>query len=147
MAFTPLPLIREGEAFKTDGGLFQDKRISSDPYPVYTSRMDRGLTWFIYGWVALAVLVNALAVVGMFVVAETAWDVIKAVQTTYSPFNIVNWMFEVVLLSPAIGAYWWREIRRERYEQVEATARTSPDGRRYYDGCQVKLPGGEPSRT
>ena len=32
----------------------------------------------------------------------------------YSPFNVVNFVAELVLISPAIGAYLWRERRRKR---------------------------------
>lgn len=81
--------------------------------------MDKLLTWFIYGWVALAVLVNVVAIVGLFLEAGTFWGGVSSVQETYSPFNVLNWLLEVILISPAVGAYWWRERRKERADRSE----------------------------
>jgi hypothetical protein len=74
--------------------------------------MDKALTWFINCWVALVVLANVAAVVGFFVVAATFWDGWKRVTETYSPFNVANFIMEVVSLSPALGAMYWRDRRR-----------------------------------
>lgn len=76
--------------------------------------MDTALTWFIRLWVGLAILVNLLAIVGLAIGAESWWDAWQRVTETYSPFNVINYAMEVALISPAIGAYIWRERRRER---------------------------------
>ena len=74
--------------------------------------MDKALTWFINGWIALAVLVNVVAVVGLFVGAATFWAGWTRVTETYSPFNVANMFMELLLLSPALGAMYWRNRRR-----------------------------------
>lgn len=42
------------------------------------------------------------------------WGGLGAVRDTYSPFNIVNWIMEVVLLTPALLATWWLVKRKQR---------------------------------
>ena len=76
--------------------------------------MDRVLTWFIWIWVGLIMALNAIAIVGMFANAESFWAGVARVRETYSPFNVANFLVELIVLSPAIIAYWWRERRRER---------------------------------
>ena len=41
------------------------------------------------------------------------WGGVGRVQETFSPFNIINWVMEVALLSPALLVAW----RLERCEQ------------------------------
>src|SRR5260370_42698813 len=74
--------------------------------------MDNVLTWFINCWVALVVLANVASIVGSFVGAATFWDGWKRIMETYSPFNVANFIMEVVSLSPALGAMYWRDRRR-----------------------------------
>ncbi len=74
--------------------------------------MDKVLTWFINCWVALVVLANVAAIVGFFVGAATFWDGWKRIMETYSPFNVAIFIMEVVSLSPALGAMYWRDRRR-----------------------------------
>ena len=76
--------------------------------------MDKALTWFANGWGALAIFVNVIAIIGLFVGAESFWAGVERFQETYSPFNLWNWAMELVLFSPAIGAVMWRERRRTR---------------------------------
>ena len=76
--------------------------------------MDAAFKWFINGWVALAALVNIVAIVGLFVAAPTLWDGWVRVRGTYSPFNVWNSIAEIVLFSPALGAMYWRGCRQER---------------------------------
>ena len=73
--------------------------------------MDRALKWFTNGWAALAILVNVVAVVGLFIGAPTFWAGWTKVRETYSPFNIYNMFMELVLFAPAIGAAYWRNRR------------------------------------
>lgn len=74
--------------------------------------MDKALTWFIRAWIVFALLVNAAAVIGMFLSAETFWAGWKQFTQTYSPFNVANVFMELILLSPALGAIYWRDRRR-----------------------------------
>jgi hypothetical protein len=76
--------------------------------------LDRALTWFINGWVGLIVILNIIAIVGMFLLAPTIWAGIAKILATYSPWNPWNLAAEVISLSPAIGAHVWRERRRNR---------------------------------
>jgi len=73
--------------------------------------MDRLLRWFIQGWIAIAILVNIIAGVGMFV-AGGFWGGLAQLQETFSPFNVANYIMEVVLISPALAAHWWLERRQ-----------------------------------
>ncbi|MER8422456.1 hypothetical protein [Mesorhizobium sp. M1403] len=75
--------------------------------------MDKTLTWFIRIWIALALGVNVVAISGMFM-ANGFWGGLTHVQDTYSPYNIINYVMEVVLLSPALAAFWWQERRRSQ---------------------------------
>jgi hypothetical protein len=74
--------------------------------------MDKALTWFIRSWLVLVLLANVAAVVGFFLGAATVWDGWMQVKETYSPFNISNFVMEMVSLSPALGALYWRDRRR-----------------------------------
>ena len=74
--------------------------------------MDKALTWFINSWFLLVLLANVAAVVGFFMGAATFWDGLTRVRETYSPFNISNFVMEMVVLSPALGALYWRDRRR-----------------------------------
>jgi hypothetical protein len=77
--------------------------------------MDRALNWFVRGWVALAIAVNVISVVGIFGGAHGFWDGWHQVAEIYSPFNLRNYLMELVLISPAIGAYAWLQ-RRTKHE-------------------------------
>ena len=76
--------------------------------------MDRVLRWFIKIWVGIAILVNVMAITGMFM-KSGFWGGISQVQDTYSPFNLINWIMELALLSPALLALWWLERRKNAY--------------------------------
>jgi hypothetical protein len=71
------------------------------------------LKWFINIWIGIAILVNLVSMAGMFM-HDGFWGGLGRVQETYSPFNIVNWIMEVVLLSPALLAAWLLERRKSR---------------------------------
>lgn len=71
------------------------------------------LKWFVNIWIGIAVLVNLVSIAGMFM-HDGFWGGLGRVQHTYSPFNIVNWIMEVVLLSPALLAAWLLERRKSR---------------------------------
>lgn len=75
--------------------------------------MNKALHWFIRIWIAMVILVNVAAIAGMFL-SDGFWGGLGRVQDTYSPFNIINWIMEVVLLAPALLAAWWLEKRKQR---------------------------------
>lgn len=76
--------------------------------------MDRALTIFITVWVGLIVVLNIIGIVGQFWLNGFSGGV-EYVQEIYSPFNVVGYLVMVVSLSPAFGAYMWREKRRNRH--------------------------------
>ena len=78
--------------------------------------MDRFLTWFIRIWIALAVFVNVISIIGLFLGADSFWHGWQRVADIYSPFNVINFIMEIVLISPAIGAYLWLKRRRKKAE-------------------------------
>ncbi|MGV2137406.1 hypothetical protein ACQZ45_05435 [Agrobacterium sp. 16-2014-1-2a] len=73
--------------------------------------MDKALHWFVRIWVGVVILVNLVAIAGMFM-HDGFWGGVNRMQETYSPFNIFNWIMEVLLLSPALVAAWWLEKRK-----------------------------------
>jgi uncharacterized membrane protein len=75
--------------------------------------MDRALTIFIYIWVGLFFLVNVIGIIGQFYLHGFTGG-LSYIQEIYSPFNVINYIVIVVTLSPAFGAYLWREKRRAK---------------------------------
>jgi hypothetical protein len=77
--------------------------------------MDKALTWFINVWGGFALFLMIVDVSWIITHAPTLWNGILAAQEKwFNPFNIVHFIAEVIFLSPAIGAFMWREKRRER---------------------------------
>jgi hypothetical protein len=72
--------------------------------------MDRALTIFMYLWGGLILLANVLGIVAQFGLHGFGGGMF-CVQEIYSPFNVTNYGVTLVMLSPAIGAYFWREKR------------------------------------
>jgi hypothetical protein len=68
--------------------------------------MDTALTWFIRFWIVIGVALNIAAVV----MTGDAW---KALEI-FKAFSVMNLAVEVVVFSPAILAYIWREKRRAK---------------------------------
>jgi hypothetical protein len=52
-----------------------------------------------------------LGIVGQFYLHGFS-DSISYIQEVYSRSNVINYAVTLVTLSPAIGAYYWREKRR-----------------------------------
>jgi hypothetical protein len=71
--------------------------------------VDRALTWFIKIWWGFAVVVNVIAVAS--IAWFEGWD---KVQEIFSPYNVINYIAEIILVSPALGAQWWLERRRQK---------------------------------
>jgi hypothetical protein len=76
--------------------------------------LDKALTWFANVWIGLIAVLNLIAIIGFVVAAPALWDSIAKVQEIYSPFNVWNWIAELVALSPAVGAIAWRDQRLKR---------------------------------
>ena len=85
--------------------------------------LDRALTWFIWAWISLIVLMNVVAIVGFMGTAPSFWAGVAKIQDTYSPFNVINWLVELVSLSPALGAMLWRDRRRKAAAIVNQSTR------------------------
>jgi hypothetical protein len=79
--------------------------------------MDRSLTWFIRAWIAFDIAVNLAAIAGIVLVVtgKDFWSAWQWLAETYSPFNVITYIMELVLLSPAIGAYVLRKRRRAKH--------------------------------
>lgn len=78
--------------------------------------MDKALTWFIWLWMGLVIALNAFAIFGIFLSTNDAWQTWTWMQDTYSPFNFYNLIAEAIVMSPALGAVFWRDRRRKRHE-------------------------------
>ena len=75
--------------------------------------MDRTLTNFIWAWITFILVVNLFGIVGLFMSADSYGWALQEVREIYSPLNVINWLLELVILSPALVAYVWRERRRK----------------------------------
>ena len=73
--------------------------------------LDKALDWFIGAWVALALLVNAASIFLIVAGAPTIWDGLLLVREIYNPFNVWNGLAEILLLSPAVAAFTWKNKR------------------------------------
>ena len=73
--------------------------------------MDKVLTVLIYVWVGLFVAANLIGIIGQFWLHGFGGG-ISYVQEIYSPFNVINYIVSVVVLSPALGAFLWRKKLR-----------------------------------
>lgn len=76
--------------------------------------MDKILTWFMYLWIALALAINAIAVTGFFWAAHSFWAGWQQVAEVYGPYNVKNYIAELILILPAFGAFLWRERLRKK---------------------------------
>jgi hypothetical protein len=83
---------------------------------------DKVLSWFIYAWLALALAIEAFDIVRLISNAPTWGSGLQAVQHKW--FGVSS-LAELALLSPALGAYVWREKRRQRarLQAKQSTAR------------------------
>jgi len=76
--------------------------------------MNKFLEWFYKIWIGLVILLNLLGIAGIAKSTQSFWETISFIQETYSPFNIINWLLNLVLLLPAIGAYYWLGKRTDK---------------------------------
>jgi hypothetical protein len=62
--------------------------------------VNKTLQWFAVIWGGLALLPNIFAIVGLFIGAGSFWAGWWRVTEIYSPFNVINWLAELAMLSP-----------------------------------------------
>jgi hypothetical protein len=74
------------------------------PQSTPTKHMDKILSWFVGGWIAIAIVVNVGAIIGVMIGAHRFW----------AGWALSAGYLQIVLLSPAIGAYAWLQRRRKR---------------------------------
>lgn len=79
--------------------------------------MNKALERFAVIWGCLAFIVNVIAIIGLFIGAGGFWAAWWRVTEIYSPFNVINWLSELVLISPALGALYWLERRQARVKR------------------------------
>ena len=75
--------------------------------------MDRTLTSFIWAWITFILIVNLFGIVGLFMSADSYGQALQEVREIYTPLNVINWLLELLILSPVLVAYVWRERRRK----------------------------------
>ena len=63
--------------------------------------------------ITFILVVNLFGIVGLFMSADSYGRALQEVREIYSPLNVINWLLELVILSPALVAYVWRERRRK----------------------------------
>jgi hypothetical protein len=107
----------------------------------------KALEWFVRIWIGLFVLWNLISIYGLFIIAGGFWSGVWSVIEWYSPFDVVHWIVELLLFSPALLANYWAEGRRARinekyYARLREEIRASPDYDPRYD---PNRPFGEPS--
>ena len=84
--------------------------------------MRLALKWFVRIWVGLVVALNLLGIAGMLLTAPSLWEGVTTVQEFYSPFHRWNWGLNMVLLLPAIGAYFLEKHLEARASRVSSSA-------------------------
>lgn len=81
-------------------------------------KLDRVLTWIIWGWIILIMLAKVSVIVAMGEVSPNHWEGIRSATITeisdFNPLYFPVFLAQLVWLSPAIGAYVWRRQRRRK---------------------------------
>jgi hypothetical protein len=72
--------------------------------------VNKVLTWFIGIWTAFAILVDVVSIIGIFG-PENSFTYKLGFALVGAP--ILNFILQLVLFSPAIGAYFWLKHRRK----------------------------------
>jgi hypothetical protein len=80
--------------------------------------VNKTLEMFVKIWTGFAILINLIAIIGLFIGAGGFWAGLASVREIYSPFNVINYFFEVILISPALGAHYW--LRKRQSQQRPA---------------------------
>ena len=71
--------------------------------------MVRFLMRFSRVWLGLAILVNVIALIGKLQASDSIWSGLHGALAWFNPGNTSNFVTEVLLFSPAVGAYWLAE--------------------------------------
>ena len=79
--------------------------------------MARFLKTFAYVWGGLVVVANLVGIAGAFIGSDSFWEAVGLIQSWYSPFNFLNLLLNVALISPAIGAYMLAERLADRRQR------------------------------
>ena len=72
---------------------------------------DKALMWFANVWIGLIVVVNVIAIGVIVLGAPTLWAGIASLAENYSPFNVTNWVVQLLALSPGLVAITWLHRR------------------------------------
>lgn len=74
--------------------------------------IDLTLSVFGYSWLVIVSGYVLLTIVGIFLETEGAWNSAKLTLYYFSPFNPMNLLVELIVISPAVIAFHARERRR-----------------------------------
>lgn len=83
------------------------------------------LKWFAVIWSALVVITILISIFGMVITSNSFYEACKRITSTFSPFNIANFIVTLIALSPAIGAY----VLYEYLEKKTRGDRAAPEKR------------------
>lgn len=72
------------------------------------------LKWFAKIWSGLVVLSIFIGIIGIFITASNFYEGWSKFTEIFSPFNLLNYLIILLLLSPAIGAYYLSEYLSKR---------------------------------
>lgn len=76
--------------------------------------MNRLLHAFAMFWLGLVFIANAVAIVGFYIDAPTIAQGYHDMREIFSPFNLANWLTELISMSPGLLALYWRQRRIDR---------------------------------
>jgi hypothetical protein len=87
-------------------------------------KLDRILTWIIWGWLALFFLSRLLMFIALVLTGSPPWQALQSEAITFfagfNPLTGPYFLSRAVLLSPAIIAFIWRQTRRRRLRRQPA---------------------------
>jgi hypothetical protein len=90
-------------------------------------KLDKILTWIVVGWLTLFFLSRMLVTIALVLVGASPWVALRSEAFTllagFNPLNGSYFLVRVTLLSPAIIAFIWRQMRRRRIVNESATVR------------------------
>jgi hypothetical protein len=65
-------------------------------------------------WIWIVIAINLAALVGVYIMEQIVWAAIAAAQDWFGPHNLINFLYELLLLSPALLAFWILDRRARR---------------------------------
>ena len=72
------------------------------------------LKWFAKIWSCLVILSVFIGIIGIFITAPNFYEGWSKFTEVFSPFNLLNYLIILILISPAIGAYYLSEYLSKR---------------------------------